>query len=364
MIQIFYVDDEWGDSVSSGMRYQERLSSAADLECQLVPPPEWSNLDEFVASTPDLYLIDYQLGMVQPDGSKADYQGSTLAAEIRARLPDCPIVLITRQLILDQLDPQTSRQIKGHMPMYDGLILKDRIDDKLEETQRLLVSIADGFRILGGTTDAKWQSLVNATGADDDEGELLQEAAPPVQKGAWIVTEAAGWIRDVVLGFPGILYDPVNAATRLGVSEEAFLAEEVQELVRSAGYQGVFAPYEGRWWKGRLFRIAAELAADQGVHGPINQAFPEAFHGRFGRQLPPAECVWDHTPIPNWVCHVLRKPVKIKHSLRYYPDNRPSIMDQARVSFRAVRESNDFDEELLDSEGSALQSEIEALPEP
>jgi hypothetical protein len=363
MIQIVYVDDEIEDSLSGARRYQERLSRAEDVQCRLVPPPEWSNLDEFVESTPDLYLIDYQLSMVQPNGRKADYQGSTLAAEIRARLPDCPIVLVTRQLVLDQLESQTRRQITGHMQTYDGLILKDRMDRDLEGTQRLLVSIAEGFRQLAGMTDKTWQSLLGAMGADRDEGELLQEAAPPLEKGVWIVTEAAGWIRDVVLSFPGILYDAVNAATRLGISEEAFLLEEVQGLMRPAEYQGIFAPFEGRWWKGRLFRVATALAADEGVHEPINRAFAKAFQTRYGTQLPPAECVWDHMPLADWVCYVLREPVKIRHSLRYYPDNRPSVMDEARVSFRAVRESSEFDEQLVDSEGSALLSEIEELRE-
>ncbi|MFQ5798909.1 MAG: hypothetical protein ACE5H0_09490 [Bacteroidota bacterium] len=360
-VVVYYVDDE---ASKAARRYQERLSRAEGFECKLIPPPELGELGSLVEDCPDLFLIDYELSLVQPDGTKAAYKGSTLAAEIRARHPDCPIVLITRQSILDQLDRTKKRQLTERMQVCDELILKDDLDNKLDETRQLLISIADGFRTLGGIADKTWGPLVEVLGASREEAELLREAAPPLQEGQWIVTGAAGWIRSVVLEFPGILYDPVNAATRLGISVEAFFDDKVQELMDPAKYAGVFAPNEGRWWKGRLFRIAKELAMEEGVGGPINQAFTEAFCKRFGIELSPAVCVWDHRPVADWVCYILRQPVKIKYSLRYYPDSRPSIMHDTRVSFRAIRESNKFYEELLDSAGLNLLKEIEELPEP
>ncbi|MCL4553096.1 MAG: hypothetical protein M1305_06055, partial [Candidatus Marsarchaeota archaeon] len=39
----------------------------------------------------------------------------------------------------------------------------------------------------------------------------------------------------------------------------------------------------------------------------------------------------------------LQRPVMRQYSLPIIPDNRPSVMDTARVSFKAVLE-NDFDE--------------------
>ena len=132
-----------------------------------------------------------------------------------------------------------------------------------------------------------------------------------------------------------------------------------------AKYVGIFAPPEGRWWKGRLFRIAKQLAIEAGVDGPISQAFVEGFRERCGVELSPAICVSDGTPVADWVCHVLRRPVKLRNSLRYYPDNRPSIMDHARVSFKAALQSNEFDEQLLDSEGVRLWRELlEKTDEP
>ena len=357
----YYVDDQ---ASKEARRYHERLSRAEGFECRLIPPPKWDELGAFITDSPDLFLIDYELSLVQPDGTKAAYQGSTLAAEIRTRLPDCPIVLITRESILSQLDRRTRRQLTEHMQPCDELILKSMLDDELDGTRQLLISLVNGFRALSNIVDKTWEPLIEILGANDEEAGLLREAAPPLQEGEWIVTGAAGWIRRVLLEFPGILYDPVNAATRLGISLEAFRDDKVQELMEPAKYVGVFAPPEGRWWKGRLFRIAKELAKEEDVDGPPNRAFAEAFRKRFGRELSPAICVWDRTPIADWVCYVLRQPVKIKNSLRYYPDSRPSVMDDARVSFRAIRESNEFYEELLDSEGVKLLKEIESLPEP
>jgi len=360
-IVAYYIDDQ---ASTDAARYQERLSQEESFDCKLVPPPKWDKLEALVIDPPDLFLIDYELSLVQPNGAKAGYVGSTLAAEIRARLPDCPIVLITRESILNQLDRRTRRQlIEGGQPC-DELIFKSMLDDDLDRTRQMLVTLAEGFRMLGEIDDKRWDALVGLLKAEEEEAELLREAAPPLREGEWIVTGAADWIRNVVLEYPGILYDPVNVATRLGISVESFMDDLVQELVAPAKYEGVFAPPAGRWWKRRIFRLARAFAREQEASGPQSRAFGEAFRKKFDKELAPAICVWDHKPIADWVCYILEQPVKIKHSLRYYPDSRPMVMDDARVSYRAIRESNKFDEELLDFEGKRLLKEIEELPEP
>jgi hypothetical protein len=360
-IEILYIDDQ---ASSDAERLQERLSRAEGLECNLAPPPTWDELGSLIESPPDLFLIDYELSLVQPDGKKAAYQGTTLAAEIRDRLPDCPIVLLTRQSILKELSPERKRQLNERMQMCDELMYKSTLDDNLEEIQQLLLSIAEGFCMLSNIKERTWEPLIKTLGADQEEAELLGEAAPPLQKGEWFVTGIAHWIRNVVLGFPGILYDAVYAATRLGISEESFWTSEMQELMRPARYTGVFSRSEARWWKGRLLRIARELTTAGEIRGPVKQSFSKAFHKSYGFELSPAVCVWDHSSDVDWVCHILHEPVKIGNSLRYYPDNRPSVMDDARVSFRAIRESDLFNEELLDTEGFELLEEIWGLPEP
>jgi hypothetical protein len=361
---ICYIDDE----TSVAKRYEERLSRWSDIECNSIPPPSWEEIEQLTTDPPDLFLVDYQLSLRQPSGAKAAYQGSTLADAIRDKASDCPIVLVTRQSILDELTPQRKRQLTERMQMFDELILKSSLDDELEKAHYLLLSMAEGFRVLR-ETEKTWEALVGVLGATAEEMEVLGEAAPPLatpppEDTEWITTEMAYWIRKVVLEFPGILYDPIHAATRLGISKESFQSQEVQELLEPARYTGIFDPFEGRWWKGRLLRIAQDLALEADVHGPTRQAFADAFERVSGSQLTRATCVWDHTPIADRVCYVLSQPVKTKNSLRYHPDRRPDVMDNARVSFRAIRDAEKFNEAYLDPGGLRLLEDILELAEP
>ena len=59
-----------------------------------------------------------------------------------------------------------------------------------------------------------------------------------------------------------------------------------------------------------------------------------------------------------FLAYILRKPVKIKYSLDYRVDSRPKIMDSARVSFKAIRTSNEVNDELFDPLGQQMLSEI------
>jgi len=68
--------------------------------------------------------------------------------------------------------------------------------------------------------------------------------------------------------------------------------------------------------------------------------------------------VWDGEPVADAVCYILKEPVKVRNSIRYYPDDRPPVMDEARVSFRAIRESNEFDENLVDEDGRSIVNKL------
>ena len=303
--------------------------------------------------------------MVQEGGRKVSYRGSTLAAELRARFPELPIVLITSQGVLGDLNVATERQLRKHMPDFDTLIKKDTFEKHPERTPEDLFRIAEGFHQLK-TTSRSWDGLSGVLGASREEKELLQETAPPLFGDRWVTVEAAEWIRNTVLRFPGILYDPIHAATHLGISRKSFEKSEVQELLHEAAYDGIFAPTKGRWWRRRLTMIAKQLASDVQVSGPVNQAFRLAFHKRHGIDLDPALCIWDGTPVADWVCCLRNEPVKIQHSLRYYPDypdQRSAVMDEARISYRAIYE-DEFDEDLVDPDERELIREIMEMTDP
>jgi len=129
-------------------------------------------------------------------------------------------------------------------------------------------------------------------------------------------------------------------------------------LFQAAKYTGIFHSYRSRWWRNRLFRIAQGVIFKHKLRGTLFEQFSQAFELETRQQLTPALCVYDGTPVADWVCSVLAQPVKQRNSLPYYPDSRPAVMDQARVSFKAIKESCDFDENLVDAEGYQMIAEL------
>lgn len=344
-IRVNFIDEVRED----GERYQSLLANGGHLDVHFFLPSPELNLDRLTQPPPDLFLVDYELDKVQDDGTEAGYLGGTLATAIRERLPEYPIVLITRRNLVVW---QNSRRIVEASQTFDDVVYKGDIDEDPAYIIKKLTLIAEGFRILRESEKKDWKALLTVLGATEDEGRLLREAAPPPSD--WQVLEAARWIQRVVLTYPGILYDPLHAATLLGIERVAFLDERVQRLVDGAKYCGIFAAPEGRWWRMRLIAAAQELISEENIEGAINHAFPKAFQKRYEEELAPAKCIHSGATPADWVCYILNEPVKMEYSLVYHPDTRPAVMDDARVSFKAIRESNEVHDELFDAESARL----------
>jgi hypothetical protein len=341
--KVLYIDDEIAKPGRDAQKIKELLDMAGEFECDLCLPPKL--FSDLPTELPDALLIDLELGTAPEKGEPVSYFGSTLAAEMRMRHPSCPIILVTRPHVI----AGKSSLLEESMDV-DLIVMKDAINRTPDEIRARIVALIQGFWTLEAIAGKEWQSVLRLMGATEDEASLLREAAQPLESKQWNIPQVARWIRNVVMGFPGILYDALIAATRLGISEDAFRSPSVQELMEPAKYTGVFGTYKERWWRGRVFNIAQSLMLEQGLPGPVFQKFAEAFDVRFGTVLEPAICIYDGTPIADWVCYIYGKPVKQRNSIPYYPDSRPAVMDQARVSFKAIQESNDFDESLVDSD--------------
>jgi hypothetical protein len=269
------------------------------------------------------------------------------------RHPECPIVLITRPNIIDW-----NRQLLEESIDVDLIVDKDTINMEPDRVRAEITSLIEGFKALGAVMGRAWKEVLAMLQADEEEAKLLQEAAPPLDRRQWNIPQVTRWIRNVVMGYPGILYDDLTAATRLGISLESFREPSVQDFLKGVGYTGLFSSFGKRWWRDRLFNSAQSILLEQNIAGPVFQRFGEAFRAKFGMELQPAVCVHDGTPIADWVCHILKKPVKQRNSIPYYPDRRPAVMDQARVSFKAIQESNKFDEDLVDSDSLEIVKEL------
>lgn len=347
--KVNFIDDVRGQ----GERYSRRLERGDHLDVRFFLPPAELNLDALTQPLPDLFLVDYELIQEQVRGVHANYQGGTLATAIRERMPEYPIVLLTRKGLLTW---ERNKRIMEVTQTFDDVVYKSDIDEDPARVIQQLMSIATGFQILREQEKKDWKALLAVLEATEDEGTLLGEAAPPPSD--WQVLEGARWIRKVVLAYPGILYDPLHAATLLGIERTVFLDEPVQRLVEDAKYSGIFAPPKGRWWRMRLIAAAEEFMREQGIEGAINHAFAKAFQERHMRELVPAKCIDSGETPADWVCYILNEPVKMEHSLVYHPDTRPAVMDDARVSFKAIRESNEVHDELFDADSARLLQEI------
>ena len=348
-VKILYIDDEKEIPHGDVQDIQSRLEIPGEFECELsLPPVRLSDLP----TMPDALLVDMDLSTAEINGEKIDYLGSTLASEIRMRYSDRPIALITKTQVITALASQI--QILEDSVDVDLILEKDDVIEAPEVARRKITALIDGFQKLAKVSKSDWEPVVKLMGADEEEAKLLREASAPIKKGMWTTPVVSRWIRNVVMGYPGILYDELTAATRLGVNLESFQNEKVKVLFQPAEYAGIFAAYKKRWWRDRLFREAQRLILKHNLSGPIPEKFIEAFTLEFGEQLQPAVCIVDGTPVADWVCYILYEPVKLENSIPYYPDSRPDVMDQARVSLKAIDESDKFDENLVDADSFEL----------
>ena len=140
----------------------------------------------------------------------------------------------------------------------------------------------------------------------------------------------------------------VNSATFLGISEDAFLSDSIQQLFSEAKYSTVFAPKEGRWWKSRLQEIAESIMEENERDLIVRKGFPLAWERINNNPIERSKCVFCGKTPPEWVCYILKEPVMIECSLRYNADSRPSIMDEARVSYTAIRNTNEVNDSKFD----------------
>lgn len=354
MINALYIDDELERANRDAQKIKELLELTDQIKVKLSAPPK--DFSDILDEQPDLFLIDLDLSTAQVEGENISYFGSTLAAEMRMRSEECPIILITRPEMLEG-DGNWKSSILESKADIDLLLYKNQINEQWERETQKIVALVEAFRKLNKSGERNWQSLVSLIGAQGDEEGDLREAAPPIERNAWNIPQAVRWIRKVLIAYPGILYDDLTAATRLGISIESFW-DVHEDVFSDALYEGVMSTYDRRWWRSRLFKMAYQLMSEAKIDGPLFLKFREAYLKVHEVELEPSICVYDGTPTADWVCYILKEPVKQQNSVPYYPDNRPPIMDQARVSFKAISERNIFDEDLIDADSMDLVHQI------
>ena len=333
-----------------------REVGGGDFEADALPPPADLDLDALFAVGADLFLVDYELDTRQLDGSIAPYRGMTLAARVREVKPEYPITLLTRSDLPIWTAAQRTARVGA---TFDDILYKDtELDADPVTTRARLISLTRGYQTLRNSTGRSVSALLELLRTDQVGRENTMEALPPGD--SWKEFEAAHWIRSVLLRYPGVVYDEAHAATALGISLDSFKVEAVQDMLQPAAYEGPFSEEQQRWWRHTLFDIANRLRATTESALGLREGFRLAVSEELGMELDPSADAETGIAPSDTVCHLLRVPVRIETSLPYQPDARPAVMEKARISFKAIRESNDVEEMYVDAASRDRVEEIRA----
>lgn len=262
-------------------------------------------------------------------------------------MPDTPVFLVSHGSLARQ-DPLL--HIKAEPRFFDDLLIKERIYSDPRAVVDKIRAVVIGYRRLAARKNRTRAAILDLLGAGDADLDLLMKSEPPaalVTDGAWDVTEVAQWIRHTLMAYPGILYDNLTAACFLGLSEGSFTSKRSTDFFDGARYKGPFCDEKSCWWKTRLLSLATACMAEMGETGPAVQ-FGRIWKKKCRGKVALSHCNSSGEEPADCVCCLLREPVKREYSLPYRPDRRPGVMDEARVSYRAVREARGgFDPELV-----------------
>jgi len=361
-IRILYIDDDERELRKYKTKFEENDISRNRFKIVTQNTPKSSDDYETIdKGRPQLLLVDFDLTKPNADGNVIGISGITLSTELRQKFPEIPIILFTRKSVFNI---QNYSHIRQTLSSMDEIIYKNELF-KLTSTQLdFLYELAVGFNNLREIKTKKWADLMKILKAPESDYEDLKRSNPTIvlgNKTPWSVSETANWIRKVLLSYPGILYDATHSATFLGISKKAFLKEDIQNVFKNTKYNGPFLPPEGRWWKSKLLDIAISKMNKKERDLPIREGFPLAWKRTKNIQIEKLKCIFSGEFPAEWVCYILNQPVMIKYSLSYNPDSRPSVMDEARVSFEAIRTSNEVNDELFDPLGKEMLSEIRKM---
>lgn len=355
-VKTVYIDDDDKELKKWKRKFEDDERSKERFEIIPINSQESGLIDLLniiKTKKPELILADFDLSKPK-NNVLLGISGTTLSSAIKEKFPDTPIVLFTRKSVFNI--ERYSRQV---LYSLDDVVYKSDIFQPNRGNLNQIYELAIGFKKLRKIKSSKWDDILKVIKAPQIDHDTLKLSNPPLSLGGnWSVSEVADWARKTLIKYPGILYDQIHSATFLGLSEIEFLSEKTKEIFAKAKYSGVFAPVEGRWWKSELRRIAISKMNKKEKELSFHAGFLSSLARIRKTQVERSKCIYsDETPA-DWVCYILNKPVKIKYSLAYRVDPRPKVMDEARVSFKAIKTSNEVNDELFDPLGRDMLKQI------
>lgn len=235
--KIIWIDDNPG-----------RSPTAIDVEAVFINVKNKDIAQEveklFKGPPPSLVILDHILDKTSTTNPMFQ-KGSTIAGAIKEKWPFCPVVGITNDDNLDDIDLRTKHTYDVLFPFHNFKKYLKRID-----------AIKTGFALVTRTKAKTARKLVQLLKPPVDNLERLVAALPDDLKekeysnDASVASRLRDWVAHLIER-PGFLFDRLWAATFLGLTEEGFVSVEKGFL--RGRYVGVFEyEDEPRWWVSRL----------------------------------------------------------------------------------------------------------------
>ena len=329
------------DDDDKDLMYAERLDkSSSDLTCVPMKPSGQIDglvqcIDEMVKDEEcDLLLLDYRLDYAESDPA-VPYKGGQLAAVIRERIPNLPLVLVTsKDWYNELLLPSPSLH-----HLFDHIVLKQDLAKRniRRKIASDLTDLAIGFRRIIEVHPSSWSNIAHLLAVDESELEALSTTDDPPDN----IEKIVNWLLKKLLVYPGLLIDQNYAASVLGIDTASFLQQKVQDAIAVHRYEGPFSNWHMRWWHSPLrdwiYFLDIDLVdskhAERATKIACTIDIPETC-------IKPAVCNWCGSHEVIRTCINCKNPVDSMHALVAVED-RPYWADRAMVCYNCIQSGHD-----------------------
>lgn len=250
--------------------------------------------EKWKSAPPDLILIDHDFTKIPR--RLLELQGSGLAQLIRNTLPTIPLVCATGQKV--ESEKFNHEDLSAYSYLFDVSQIAS------EENLELLFSIAKDFPLLCmGPGEAPRRKMLEALAPPELDRDPLLSVLPAEFESGYVHGTSphrmAQWVLNVLMKKPGFLFDPLEAATFLGLTEDAFM-RKVEPHFNPARYRGPFwRESQPMWWASAMPDVLYEILPES-IELQTREAgrmLGGIDEGDFSR----CACTGEHNPPPDVV---------------------------------------------------------------
>ncbi len=262
----------WLDDNPSRVRSTKNMEETISVEVKFIDLKGAILNDKLIelleSPKPDLIIVDHVLDKIDMSADGLIRSGSTVAEIVREKWLNCPIIGVTAATPVDDVDLQKKSLYEALYPF-----------EELSVHYNSILSIAKSFQVLTKRNLKNLSDLLKLLKCPKDDKIRLEAVIPDDLRSDYgnqsLPISISRWVRYILMGRPGFLYDSIWSATLLGIKEKSF--EKVKHLFKEARYNGIFADESNeRWWQTGIREILYKKDSIEGFQNTRN----------LGRQLP------------------------------------------------------------------------------